>query len=121
MIFYVAYLISTLIFAFLFTAISYIPILNLIIKFLFSVADSAPDMVMVGISATSAAFVSWLAIDKISKNESNTKLSIKISSVILILINVLSMIVNIMHHDACYVNLVMIIVGILAFTSFKNE
>ena len=118
--FYIADFVAVFILALIFGVLSYIPILNIITNLLFTITGNAADIFTVTAGAILAAGATAFIMSKISKNKETLNRSFCISSIILVVLNVLFLIVNLIHNDPCYTNAVMIFLGICVFFSEKN-
>ena len=119
LVFYLIYGIVFLIISLVFWLISYIPILNILVDLLLRIGENSSDMVAIILSSTIAYYGLNKAKDIIKQAEIQ-KYTLMFTGICLIILNALSLIINLMHNDAIIVNIVVAIVGIAIFYKGKT-
>ncbi len=119
--FFITYTIAALLCSLIYTLLSYVPIIEWLIGMLLKSWDSSFDIVITVTSLIFAGISTAYITSKISKNDNTINLSFTISSIILIIIQSLSLLVNLMYHEAIYINVIMIIFGIIVAVSTIKE
>lgn len=101
-----------ILFYFLLLILSKIPILNMIIRFLFKDPDASPELLPLG-AAISISYLGivWIA-EKLIKYDSTRSLALRITGIIMIVVNVLLFFINIIVAGYFFTNIILILVGI---------
>ena len=118
--FYLVYGIAFLIIALLFWIISYIPILNTLFDWLFRIREDTPDMFAMFTSTVIAYFGYAATIGLISKKAETQKLTLMLTGIYLIVLNVIFLIANLVFRNAILPNILLGIAGIVIFFNGKN-
>ena len=118
--FYLVHGITALGIALIFVIVSYIPVLNIISDWLMRKADNTPDMFAICFGLTIAYIVLAETVKRIIKNKETQKFTLMFTGICLTALNVIFLIVNLVHHDAFLVNILIAIAGVAFFYKGKN-
>lgn len=117
--FYIIYGLTILVAALVFWALSYIPILNTLIDWLFRVREDTPDMFAMMLAAAIAYFgITATAEHIVSKTR---KPSLMLTGIYIVVLNIIFLIVNLINSEAILPNIIIGIAGIVMFYKSKNE
>ena len=118
--YYLIYGIAFLIIALLFWIISYIPILNTLVDWLFRIREDTPDMFAM-FASTGIAYLGFTAtIEHISKKAETQKLTLILTGIYIIVLNVIFLIVNLVLRNTILPNVFLGIAGVVIFFKGKN-
>lgn len=117
---YLIYLIICLVIALVFWIISCIPILSTLTEWLFRIRKDAPDMFAMLLGTTIAYFGYKTTIEHITKSMKTRRLTFLLTGAYLIVINVISLIGNLMFNNAILANILLGVAGIVIFYKGKT-
>lgn len=115
--FYLCYFVVFLALGLLFTLLLKLPVINSILSFLFRVRGDSPDILCWIISTCTAYQAAVWMLHRFHDSEVSENLSLKITGIILIVLNIVFLIVNIISGSPFFPN---ICVGIAGFCMFRR-
>lgn len=114
------YGLTNLIITLVFWLISYIPILNTLVEWLFRIREDTPDMFATFL-AIGIAYIGFMATaHRIIKKVETRKLTLILTGIYLAISNFLFVIINLRYNDPILVNSLLTITGIVIFFKGKN-
>lgn len=114
------YGLANLIISLVFWLISYIPILNTLVEWLFRIREDTPSMFATFL-AVGVAYIGFMAIaEHIIRKPETKKLTLILTGIFLTISNVLYVIINLKYNDPILVNTFLAIVGMVIFFKGKN-
>ncbi len=117
--YYIIYGLSVLAIALVFLILSYIPIINTLVDWLFRIREDTPDMFAMIFAAGLAYLGTTATAEHIIK--STRKYSLVLTGIYLVILNIIFLIVNLVNSSAILPNIIIGIAGIVMFYKYKNE
>lgn len=117
--YYIIYGLSVFAIALVFLILSYIPIINTLIDWLFRIREDTPDMFAVFLAAMLAYLGTTATAEHIIKG--TRKYSLMLTGIYLVILNIIFLIVNIVNSDFILPNITIGIAGIVMFYKYKDE
>ena len=118
--FYLSYIIFYLIIGGIIQILSSLPLIGTLLMWLFVLRGDTPDMMLSFLVPMISYFVVMLAQEKINKIDSTRGLSCEILGICLIVLNVVSLILNLFYGEGILKNIIQAITGIVFFSSGKK-
>ena len=117
--YYIIYGLSVLAIALVFWILSYIPIINMLVDWLFRIREDTPDM----FAMCFAAFLAYLGTTATAEHiiKDTRKHALKLTGIYLVVLNIIFLIVNLVNSDAIFPNIIIGIVGVVMFYKNKDE
>ena len=119
--FYLMFAVSALLFSLIFTLLINTPIINTLIDLWFHVRGDSPDMLMQLISPAIAYYTVGAISDKLVKNEEARRLSLLCTGVCLIVLNIISLVINLLSNASLFANIVVTITGVIFVIKNKRR
>ena len=117
---HLVYGLMNLIIAILFWLVSNIPILSILVEWLFRIREDSPDMVAMLAATVVAYLVLAVTAEHIIKSVETRKLTLILTGIYLTVLNILFVIINLVYHDPILGNILLSIAGIAIFFKGKN-
>ena len=100
--------------------LSYIPIVNILVKWMFRIREDTPDMLAISVGVTVAYLVFQVIVERVIKIEQTRNFTLIFTGMLLMIFNILFVIVNLICRDAVFANVLLSILGIVIFFKGKN-
>lgn len=120
LLFYFSYIIAYLIIGGAIQFLSAIPLIGTLLGWFFSLRGDTPDMMLSLVIPAISYFVVMLVQEKINKHDLTRGLSCKILGICLIVLNALSLVLNLLYGEGILKNIIQIITGVVFYSSGKN-
>ena len=118
--FYLIYGLIFLAIGLVFFVLSYIPVLSTLVDWLFHIRKDSPDMVAVFVSTMLSGYLFTATTNHIVKNKYTQKLTITLTGMSLIVINIICLIINLATNSEIFINILLLIAGLVIFYEGKN-
>ena len=116
---YLVYGIAVLAFSLVLVILSCIPIVSILVEWLFRVREDTPVMFAMYFGTTIACIALTEIAKRIIKNEKTRKRSLMLTGIFLTALNVMFLIINLISRTAILANILLAIAGIVLF--YKNK
>ncbi|MBO5047415.1 MAG: hypothetical protein J6D19_03285 [Clostridia bacterium] len=116
---YLVYGIAVLAFSLVLVILSYIPIVSILVEWLFRVREDTPVMFAMCFGTAIACIALTEIAKRIIKNEKTRKRSLMLTGIFLTALNVMFLIINLISRTAILANILLAIAGIVLF--YKNK
>lgn len=117
--FYIIYGLSALAVALVFLVLSYIPIINTLVDWLFRIRQDTPDMFTMMVAVGLAYLGTTATAEHIIKG--TRKHALMLTGIYLVVLNIIFLIVNLINSDDILPNIIIGIAGIVMFYKNKEE
>lgn len=111
---------TNLIISLLFWALSYIPVLNKLISWIFSMRGDTPEVLATIIAAIVAYCLFSLIAERMIKKENTRKYTLILTGILVMIVNVFFVIINLIYNDPIFANVFLAIAGAIVFFKGKN-